>query len=72
MLNNQTQVGQNQDRYLGKNEPPSNFVMKLERPHCAWCLCEQGFALGNGSHGICQKHADKILQQYREHRMVAS
>lgn len=24
---------------------------------CAWCLREQGRPMGNGSHGICARHA---------------
>ena len=29
---------------------------------CAWCLQEQGLALGPGSHGICQFHRDQLMQ----------
>jgi len=28
---------------------------------CAWCLAEQGIPAGEGSHGICKKHADKLV-----------
>jgi hypothetical protein len=43
------------------------FLFKSEEgPRCAWCLCEQGLELGNGSHGICPQHATWLLQQYRE------
>jgi hypothetical protein len=37
-------------------------------PLCAWCLIEQGLELGNGSHGICRRHASRILQQRKERR----
>ena len=30
---------------------------------CAWCLQEQGLALGPGSHGICQFHRDHLMQK---------
>jgi hypothetical protein len=35
---------------------------------CAWCLADQGIAAGEGSHGICKKHANSFLIQWREHR----
>ena len=37
-------------------------------PLCAWCLSEQGLAFGEGSHGICQEHANSFLSQWKEHR----
>lgn len=37
-------------------------------PLCAWCLSDMGMAAGEGSHGICKKHADSFLIQWREHR----
>lgn len=37
-------------------------------PLCAWCLSEQGLAAGEGSHGICRKHADSFLIQWKELR----
>lgn len=44
------------------------------QPLCAWCLSEQGLDMGNGSHGICARHAVWVLQQHRErnaHRRLA-
>lgn len=38
----------------------------ITSPLCAWCLSEQGVAAGEGSHGICKKHADNFLLQWRE------
>lgn len=35
---------------------------------CAWCLFEQGTPAGEGSHGICKKHAERMLLQWRERR----
>lgn len=68
MLSNQTVIGPNQEGSLGNDAVSASFVMAWQSPHCAWCLREQGSELGNGSHGICPKHADMILQEYREYR----
>jgi hypothetical protein len=32
---------------------------------CAWCLEEQGVEAGEGSHGICTRHAEQVYQSYR-------
>ena len=40
----------------------------IASPLCAWCLSEQGIAAGEDSHGICRKHADSFLIQWRELR----
>lgn len=33
---------------------------------CAWCLTEQGRPLlASESHGICQKHAGQLLENWR-------
>lgn len=45
---------------------PLNVVPVL----CAWCLAEQGLPAGEGSHGICKKHANMILLQYRATRVA--
>lgn len=34
-------------------------------PLCAWCLSEQGIPAGEGSHGICKTHANRLLLQQR-------
>jgi hypothetical protein len=39
-----------------------------ERVQCAWCLAEKGEPAGNGSHGICRKHAAILLMRHRELR----
>ncbi len=31
---------------------------------CAWCLSEQGIPAGEGSHGICTMHSNRMLQEY--------
>lgn len=35
---------------------------------CAWCLAEQGIEMGNGSHGICTRHAAEVVRQHRERK----
>ena len=30
---------------------------------CAWCLAEQGLPFGEGSHGICDAHAEQLQAQ---------
>lgn len=32
---------------------------------CAWCLQEAGLPMGDGSHGICPDHAEKVLATWR-------
>ena len=39
-----------------------------QSPLCAWCLSEQGMPAGEGSHGICKKHANRLLLQQRQLR----
>lgn len=34
--------------------------MEAEKPRCAWCLAENGQAMGAGSHGICERHVTVI------------
>jgi hypothetical protein len=69
MLSTQTSIGQNQNSSWENDALPTPVVMVWKNPRCAWCLREQDLELGSGSHGICPKHADAVLQQYREHRM---
>ena len=51
--------------------PPSaemTLLMEESKPpptDCAWCLEQSGQALGEGSHGICEAHAEQI---YAEHK----
>jgi hypothetical protein len=68
MFSNQSMVEQKQEGYQIDDDFSNNSVAGWHSPLCAWCLCEQGLELGNGSHGICTRHADWLLQQYREHR----
>jgi hypothetical protein len=42
---------------------PLLIIAEIYRP-CAWCLAEYGFPSGEGSHGICRRHADRLLMQF--------
>jgi hypothetical protein len=44
-------------------------VSSWQSPKCAWCLCEQSFALGYGSHGIFHRYATEFLSRHRQCRM---
>lgn len=37
---------------------------------CAWCMVEAGVPLGNGSHSICQRHAEQVVEQARIRKMA--
>ncbi|MGH2507467.1 MAG: hypothetical protein ACRDHZ_08710 [Ktedonobacteraceae bacterium] len=45
--------------------PNANWVPPLLIIECAWCLQEAGHEMGNGSHGICEKHAQHVLATWR-------
>jgi len=51
-------------------EPPAETGVAGEAPtiDCAWCLADADLAAGNGSHGICAVHAERIIIQARERR----
>lgn len=68
MFSNQIVIDQKQENGLIESALSKSSFAGWQKPLCAWCLCEQGIALGNGSHGICARHADYMLQQYRARR----
>lgn len=39
-----------------------------DAPQCAWCLANAGEDMGEGSHGICDEHAERMLADWRAHR----
>lgn len=41
--------------------PTSFWPLRNGSSDCAWCRDEQGLPQGNGSHGICQRHADELI-----------
>jgi hypothetical protein len=58
-------IEKKQEQYLLDDQPSNSGITSAL---CAWCLSEQGVAAGEGSHGICKKHADSFVIQWREHR----
>jgi hypothetical protein len=68
MFSNQSTMEKKQEGYLISGDLSSSSVAVWSSPACAWCLCEKGQEMGNGSHGICTQHADWLLQQHRARR----
>lgn len=66
MFINQSTIELTQERIPIDDNMLGKHTITLQRPLCAWCLSEQGIAAGEGSHGICAKHADWLLKQWRE------
>jgi len=73
MFTGQSTIEQKQElrdnQSFSDNDPVQHDLL------CAWCLSEQGIPAGEGSHGICRKHANwLLLQQKMRHsrRMVAA
>lgn len=48
-----------------KNHTPPGGGLASLTVQCAWCLREQGRAMGNGSHGICADHKARMLATWR-------
>ena len=47
------------------------LVWDDESTECAWCLAHQGLPMGEGSHGICETHAD-IMRTKSQMRKIPS
>lgn len=41
-----------------------------ERPACAWCRRDAGQPMGEGSHGICARHAEQVLVQAKMRKLA--
>ncbi len=59
-------------RVIGRRIPmgAARSVMNVVPPpvpvlDCAWCLKEAGIEPGDGSHGICPRHAEQLLADWR-------
>jgi predicted GIY-YIG superfamily endonuclease len=52
-------------RVIGRRQPM--IERPVSQPHldCAWCRTFAGIAAGNGSHGICARHAKDEYARYR-------
>ena len=70
MCREQMAIGREQEHGLADNNWQTNSFAAWQSPCCAWCLCEQGIEMGEGSHGICSRHADELLLQYKERRRL--
>lgn len=57
-----------------KNQSPTTNIIpaSLLNPLCAWCLAEANEDPGEGSHGICEEHAQQILDAWRAERAAHS
>ncbi|WP_220196546.1 hypothetical protein [Ktedonospora formicarum] len=69
MRNSRVMIEEQQERSRMSDEPSWRSPAEWQCPRCAWCLCEQGLELGNGSHGICPRHAELLLQRHRAHHV---
>lgn len=57
---------------LTQRKVPNSIVPIVEvisQLPCAWCMEEQGVPLGEGTHGICQSHADNMVIQRNWQRL---
>lgn len=63
-----TVIEPKQEKCLGDDHPFNSNHSLWCRPKCAWCLSEQGIPAGEGSHGICKRHANQLLLQQRKLR----
>ena len=57
-----------QEENLVDTYPLSRDTPELYKISCAWCLSEQGIPAGEGSHGICPRHVEQLMQQWEERR----
>ncbi len=68
MFTGQNIIGQKQEQCLLDDHLFNSDIPVWHSPLCAWCLSEQGIPAGEGSHGICRKHANRLLLQQRQLR----
>jgi hypothetical protein len=75
MFTGQVTIEQKQEMRLRGDNPFNSDDSVRHNPLCAWCLSEQGIPAGEESHGICNKHANRLLLQQRKlhsRRILAS
>lgn len=48
--------------------PTSTWPLLPGSTSCAWCNKEAGRPQGNGSHGICKRHAAQLIAQAKARR----
>ncbi len=66
MFTGQNTIEQKQEKCLMDDHLFNSDIPVWHNPLCAWCLSEQGIPAGEGSHGICKKHANWLLLQQRK------
>jgi hypothetical protein len=66
MFTSQNAMEQMQEQYMSDDRLFNSDIPVWQSLPCAWCLSEQGVAAGEGSHGICKKHANRLLLQQRK------
>jgi hypothetical protein len=64
----QSVIEPKQEQCLRDNHPFNSDHPLWHNPRCAWCLSEQNIPAGEGSHGICRRHANQLLLQQRKLR----
>ncbi len=66
MFTSRNTIEQMQEHSMSDNHLFNSDNPVWQSPACAWCLSEQGIAAGEGSHGICKTHANRLLLQQRK------
>jgi hypothetical protein len=66
MFTSQNAMEQIQEQCVSDDHLFNSDIPVWQSPLCAWCLSEQGIAAGEGSHGICKQHANRLLLQQRK------
>lgn len=52
------------------NQPVNTSSSVSTKDNCAWCNAEQGKSQGEGSHGICTPHEQRMLDAAHERRVA--
>ena len=52
----------------------STCIQEMQIPEhlsiqCAWCLAEAHLPMGEGSHGICDRHAQQVEAEFQARRV---
>lgn len=69
MLTAQQGSMQRQDTSLREDYLFMSEVAGSQQLLCAWCLAEKGITATEGSHGICKRHANELIIQWKEQRL---
>ena len=69
MLTAQLTSKQRQEIGLREDHLVESEIASGQQLICAWCLAEQGITASEGSHGICRRHANELILQWKEQRL---